>query len=365
MDKIWLFILLTATAGWTWRIVCLLQSLRWMPFVNPGARPEHREKISVVIPMKNEETNARACVEALLKQDHPSFEIVVINDNSRDKTGEILKSLPIVYVENTTPTPEGWVGKTFAIHQGISKATGDWLLFTDADTRHEPTSLSAALGHCHARKLEFLTLLPRCICETFLEKVVQPITMAFLGLWFPIRKINDPDSSMHFANGQFLMIKRSLYEKLGKHEAVKDAFLEDFALAQKAKEMKAPMQCALGKAIYGTRMYESFGTIWRGWRRIYLHAFYKNTQVLLMHTLETFFFSVLPFIAIFFTMPAGIKSGFIALAAIIIGVCWRGYKIVDADPKYSVLHPFGAFLVILFLLDAAWIAATGRKTVWR
>ena len=227
----WVLIFLAMVTGWSYRIARLRQSLAWMPLINPGSRPARKDKVSVMIPMKNEENNARACVEALLKQDYPNFEIMVVNDRSTDKTGEILKALSlchpersegsIIYIENQTPTPEGWTGKNFAIHQGISKASGDWLLFTDADTRHEPVSLSAAIAHAQAKDLEFLTLLPRCLCETFLEKMMQPIAMAMLGLWFPIQKINDPDSKIYFGNGQYLLIKRKLYEKLGGHEGVK------------------------------------------------------------------------------------------------------------------------------------------------
>ncbi len=367
-SPVWLTLFLVMVTGWSYRISRLRQSLTWMPLIHPGSRPSGaRDRVSVIVPMKNEESNAKACLEALLAQDYPDFEVIAVNDNSTDKTGEIIQSLNrVICVENKTPTPEGWTGKNFAIHQGISKASGKWLLFTDADTRHEPVSLSASIAHIQQKDLQFLTLLPRCLCETFLEKLIQPIAMALVGLWFPIRKINDPASKMYFGNGQYLMIQRKLYEKLGGHEAVKGAFLEDFAIAQKVKETGARGECALGKEIYGTRMYASFGDIWKGWRRIFLHAFKSNPAVIGLHALETFVFSVLPF-SIFLIpgMPAGMAGGFIFLTLLILVVSWRAYKIVDADSKFAVFHPIAAFLMMLFLLDAAWISLTKAKTVWR
>lgn len=368
MDKtFWLALFLIMVTGWAYRISRLRQSLKWMPFINPGSRPDKKDRISVIVPMKNEETNAQVCLEALLNQDYPDFEVIAVNDNSTDRTGEIIRALPrVIYVENRTPTPDGWTGKNFAIHQGISKATGNWLLFTDADTRHEPVSLSAALAHVQSRDLLLLTLLPRCLCETFLEKVIQPVAMALLGLWFPIRKINDPHSDVYFGNGQYLMLHRSLYEKLGGHEAVKGAFLEDFALAKKAKEAGVRTECAMGKDIYGTRMYADFNSIWRGWRRIFLHAFASRPGMLLMRAVETFLFSVLPF-AVFLLpgMPVDMAGGFLFLTAVVLVITWRAYKIVDADAKFAIFHPLAGTLLMFFLIDAFVIALTKKKTVWR
>lgn len=365
MELFWMLLFLGITAGWFTRIYQLAKSLSCMPYVNPGSRPlDNKPKISIVIPMKNEETNARGCLDSLLKQDYPNFEIITVNDNSTDGTGAILKSMPVTVVENTTPTPQGWTGKTFAIHQGVPMASGDWLLFTDADTRHEPTSLSASLAHIQSKKLDFLTLLPRCLAESFWENLVQPMAMCFLGLWFPIQKINDPDSKVYFGNGQYLMIRREVYEKLGRHESVRSEFLEDFAFAKKIKENKHRGECALGSGVYGTRMYDSFGSIWRGWRRIYLHAFRSNPAVLLMHALETLALSVLPFIALFLAHPA-LRGGFLAISLLIWIVSWRAYKIVDAKKSYAFFHPASSILIILYLIDASWIALTGKKTVWR
>ena len=326
------------------------------------------ERVSVIVPMKNEATNAAACVARLKAQDYPNLQILIANDNSTDGTGQILKESGAAVVE-VPPTPEGWTGKNFAIHSAAARAQGKWLLFTDADTRHEKTSVSSALRHAQTRGLQFLTLLPRCLAEGFLENMIQPAAMAYTGLWFPIQKINDPRSPLYFANGQYLLIERALYETIGGHAAVKQEFLEDFALMKRAKESRAKAECALGKSIYGTRMYDSFGSIWRGWRRIFLHAFQSKPFRLLLHAFSAFFFSIAPPAIFIFTLMASQPPAFVAAAGalqlLMVFICWQCYAIVEAKKKFVFLHPLAAILLSLILLDGAWRAATKQKTVWR
>ena len=357
---------------WIYRTRVLLKTLKHMPVVKEktGVFIDNPPLVSVIIPMKNEENNAQACIEAFRDQDYRNSELIIANDNSTDETETILKEMFVDHVL-VPKTPEGWTGKNFALHTAYEKAKGEWLLFTDADTRHEPSSISSAIRHAEENNLEFLTLLPRCLTGSFLENMIQPFAMALIGLWFPIQKINSPNSSLYFANGQYILIKRELYEKIGRHEAVKGAFLEDFALMKRTKEIQAPAQCALGVKVYGTRMYDSIQSMWRGWRRIFLHAFERKPSELFAKMLETFTFSVIPFIGAF-----SIASSFVEIPTFllclssgtllfIIIVCWRGYKIVRANSFYAVLHPLAGFFLTLFLLDAVWIAATNRKTVWR
>ncbi|MDD5226941.1 MAG: glycosyltransferase family A protein, partial [Candidatus Omnitrophica bacterium] len=238
-----LFLLLFILAGWLYRSWRSLSELKQAPTLKLTG-PAHRQgKVSILIPAKNEERNIADCVKPLLAQLREDDEILVINNCSEDRTEAILKELGAVEIRsgdlpgnscvkfkylNTPSTPEGWTGKNFALHLGIEHAAGDWLLFTDADTRHEPGSLNAALSFAEERKLDLLTLLPRCLAHGFWEEVIQPCAMGYMGLWFPIRKINDPRSEVYFGNGQYLLVRAEHYQKIGGHEDVKEAFLEDF-----------------------------------------------------------------------------------------------------------------------------------------
>ncbi len=381
-DPLFWFLIVT-TAVWLYRIRVSLNALRQIPRVMPVALKDSGEWVTVVVPAKNEELNIKDCVEALRNQTYKNLQVLVVNNGSTDKTEAILRELDVplagekecrvVYL-NSPETPAGWTGKNFAIHSAIPYARGSWLLFTDADTRHEPSSIASSLEHAKSHDLEFLSLLPRCITASFFEHMVQACAMGFLGLWFPIPRVNDPKSALYFANGQYLLMKRTLYEKTGGHIAVKDAFLEDFALMKKSKELKARAQCAMGTEIYGTRMYDSPGSLWNGWRRIYLHAFERNTKMLLSKFFILIFFSVIPFTLFIpvtflaFQNPAQYAFAwgiFIPLLLIILATSWKTYGIVKSKRGYSLLHPFAAAILAMILLDAAGIAASNQKTVWR
>ena len=344
--------------------------------------------VSVIIPAKNEENNIRACVESLLDQNYTHYEIIVINDNSSDRTEVICQSLGAEKLEgdsirntdnrlaylNAPPCPEGWTGKNHAIAQAIPFARGEWFLFTDADTQHESSGISASMCHALKHEILLLTLLPRCLSYTFFEDMIQPTAMGFMGLWFPIHKVNDPDHPAFFANGQYLMMQRTLYEKLGGHSAVREAFLEDFAFMKKAKTVGAKSECALGIHVYGTRMYDSLQSLWRGWRRIYRHAFESEPLELVLKSASVFMFSVSPFIVLgacltFIEANTVQLSIIAALFSLLIvtmaGTAWKAYDTVKAKKIHAWTHPLAAMFLSLLLLQAAWMAWTGKQTTWR
>jgi len=304
--------------------------------------------------------------------------VIVINNCSTDRTEAILKDLGAVEIGtgnprskfkylNTPPTPKGWTGKNFALHLGVQHATGDWLLLTDADTRHEPGSVNASLSFAEEKKLDLLTLLPRCLAHGFWENLIQPCAMSYMGLWFPLRKINDPKSRVYFANGQYLLLNANHYRKIGGHEGVKEAFLEDFAIMKKTKELGARAMCAFGMELYGTRMYDSFDAIWRGWRRIFLHAFEQKPLPILKCALSVFFFSVFPLIALI-ALSAHFSLSLllcVLILAIILATARTAYAIVKAKKSYALLHPLAALVFTAILLDASQMALLKRQTHWR
>jgi chlorobactene glucosyltransferase len=339
-----------------------------------------------LVPAKNEEKNIADCVRPFLAELRDGDELIIINNCSTDRTEAILKELGAVEVKskipfpppfqkgerggffylNTPATPEGWTGKNYALHLGMEHASGDWFLFTDADTRHERGSVDAALAFAEEKKLDLLTLLPRCLAHGFWEHLIQPCAMAFMGLWFPLAKINDPGSNVYFANGQYLLVRAEHYLKIGGHEAVKEAFLEDFALIKKTKELGGRGMCAFGMELYGTRMYDSFGALWRGWRRIFLHAFEQRPVPVLRCALSVFIFSVTPVLLLPF---AGVDAFAALLCLVILGImfatAWKAYSIVKARKRYALLHPLAALVFTAILCDAFQMALFKRQTHWR
>ncbi|MBI3316407.1 MAG: glycosyltransferase [Candidatus Omnitrophica bacterium] len=366
---------------WLYRSGRALFTLRKLPVISKNPQPESHapcpERVSILVPAKNEEKNIAACLESLVLQDYEPKEIFAIDNESSDRTPALLASMtPQIQPRATSATPGGWTGKNYALHHGSLDATGDWLLFTDADTRHKPAGLRLALAHAQRHGVSFLTLLPEALMEGFCEHLIQPAAMCYIGLWFPIERINDPTDPLAFANGQYLLIRRKLYESLGRHESVREAFLEDFALMKKAKQSGAKVQCALGTEVYGTRMYDNFESLWKGWRRIYLHAFEQNPVRLLIKTLNLLFFSALPFFifmgvtaALMFSNEKSVWQGpwgaWFLLNVLITTVCMLGYGIVRAPIRYSLVHSLAALILSGILWNSFWIAFTRGKTSWR
>jgi len=189
-------------------------------------------QVSIIIPARNEEANLGSCLESLVGQPGVSFEIIVVDDHSTDRTREIASSLPGVRVIDAGPLPVGWTGKNNAVAAGARVSRGEWLLFTDADTLHLPGSLVRALSEAQESGTEMLSYSPEQIAITFWEKAVLPVVFAELARQYPPAEVSDPNSTAVAANGQYILVKRSAYDAVGGHAAVASSILEDVALPQ-------------------------------------------------------------------------------------------------------------------------------------
>ncbi|NOH04159.1 MAG: glycosyltransferase [Chloroflexi bacterium] len=180
--------------------------------VAPAPPPASAPLVSVCIPARNEETNVRRCVEAVLCQDYPNFEVIVLDDRSTDGTLTLLRDiasrdsrlLPI----RGSDLPEGWAGKPHALYQAVSAARGEWLCFVDADTFLAPNALSSVYAKAVETGADLFTVMTRQILGSFWERTVMPLVMTALSVGFSPRKVNDPRRRDAIANGQFIFIKR-------------------------------------------------------------------------------------------------------------------------------------------------------------
>ena len=232
--------------------------------VKPVPAPTSAPKVSVCIPARNEETNIRRCVEAALRQDYPDFEVIVLDDRSTDSTLTLLKEiasrdsrlLPI----SGSDLPEGWAGKPHALYQASALAKGEWLCFVDADTFLAPNALSAVYAKAIETQADLFTVMTKQILGSFWERTVMPLVMTALSVGFSPRKVNDPSRRDAVANGQFIFIKRSIYDLVGGHEKIKDQIVEDKALSENVKWNGHRLVVANGMQLISTRMYTSLET---------------------------------------------------------------------------------------------------------
>lgn len=224
-------------------------------------------QVSIIIPARNEEASLGSCLGSLVGQSAVTFEIIVVDDHSTDRTREIACSFPSVRVIDAGPLPEGWTGKNNAVAAGARVSRGKWLLFTDADTVHLPGSLAHALSEAEEAGADMLSYSPEQIMITFWEKAILPVVFAELARQYPPARVSDPNSTAVAANGQYILVKRSAYQAVGGHSAVASSILEDVALARALKTAGRTIRFLYGAGTVRTRMYRSFGQLREGWTK--------------------------------------------------------------------------------------------------
>lgn len=226
--------------------------------------------ISAIVPARDEESVIAACVESLASQPQIA-QIIVVDDRSTDRTAEIVRALeskiPRLRLLDAGELPEGWAGKNNAVWTGAQKATGDWLLFTDADAVLLDGAAEKALQLAETHKAAMVSFSPEQVMVRWYEKALIPFIYCRLSRRFIYDDVNNPQSKVAAANGQFLLVRRGAYDAVGGHAEIAGEILEDVALAIRLKQSGYPIWFASGAGAVQTRMYRSFRALWNGWRK--------------------------------------------------------------------------------------------------
>ncbi|MCL4269260.1 MAG: glycosyltransferase [Anaerolineales bacterium] len=350
--------------------------------VKPVLPPVKAPLVSVCIPARNEENNIRRCVQAILEQDYPNLEVIVLDDRSTDATLTLLKDiasrdsrlLPI----SGSDLPAGWAGKPHALYQAVSVARGEWLCFVDADTFLAPNALSSVFAKALETEADLFTVMTRQILGSFWERTVMPLVMTALSVGFSPRKVNDPQRRDAVANGQFIFIKRSIYDLVGGHERIKDQIVEDKALSELVKWSGHRLMIADGRDVVSTRMYTSLETMWEGWtKNIYLGLRDHPSLLLLgafgatLALIAALFLPIWPLLGLSWYMQGG---GWMALLVIVEALLVWGYLIwiraqvaqeMGISRGYAFLTPLGAGVFAAMMLTSAWKVVSGQGVTWR
>jgi len=228
--------------------------------------------VSVLIPARNEERNIGACIECLRKQDYPDYEVIVLDDNSTDRTAviaqEIAASDSRVRVIDGAPLPSGWSGKAFACHQLARAARGAWLLFVDADTRHEPHMLRSVIALALEEEPSLLCGFPRQMATTLSQKVIIPVFYFLIMAWAPLWWLQRcEDSKPSVTIGQFFLFRRDEYWRIGGHEAVKSRVTEDMWLGAQVCRSDGRIMVVDLSTVVSCQMYGSFRSMWQGFAK--------------------------------------------------------------------------------------------------
>lgn len=331
--------------------------------------------ISVLIPARNEEKKIKKCVESVLRQDYPDFEVIVLDDNSEDATYKILKSIDgngKLKILKGKELEKGWTGKNFACHRLYEESKNEYILFADADTTMKPGALKNALKRLKQRNADLYSALPELELNTFWEKVLMPVlhfTTFTLLPYYIAEKGRSPQFAM--AAGPFMLFKREAYEKTGGHEAIKNELVEDVRLAKKIKENGMRVVVDDGFDIYKCRMYSSFKEIWEGFsKNIFPGMGYSAPLLFSVFTVYNIIF-LLPFVFLGLTLTGIIgRSETLTLVISLQVFLILSVKIL-LTLKFRLgfltvlFHPLGIILITSIALNSFRWNRLGRGSLWK
>lgn len=331
--------------------------------------------LSIVVPARDEERSIERCIRSLLAQDFLDFEVIAIDDRSTDSTPQILERLARedsrLRVIEGDELPAGWIGKPWALAQGVRHARGSWLLFTDADSWHEPAGAASMLWLATEAGMDAVSIATRQELGSFWERAVLPSILGMiLFVAGPLGAINDPKKTAHaLANGQYILVARQAYDALGGHSALRAEIVEDVAFARRLKEDGRFRFLLVGGArIASVRMYRSLAEIWSG--------FTKNVYVGANGHLGALAGGALFMLAISVAPPAlalyaaSRKRYALALEAALASIAvvatasW-GMRKAGFSRRLAILQPLGTALFAGIIANSTARVLSGRGVEWR
>jgi len=362
------------------RTIIRLSAHRSEPFTVRLVRAADRSStsqtmVSAIIPARNEEGSIARTVESVADQSEID-EIIVVNDQSADGTAAILADLAAkiskLKILNVDALPAGWVGKNYAVSLGASVAKGEWLLFTDADTYHMLGSTRRALSDAVDRNAVLVSYSPEQELGSFWERALIPLIYTRLAANYPYSRVNNPNLPDAAANGQFLLILREVYEKLGGHAAIADQVLEDVALARRVKGAGYGIYFTAPMGTIQTRMYHSFSSMWQGWTKNLYPLMGGTPKRVFREIVDVFpFFSLGTIVFIWWLLVRAHRMPVwmfltIAVAAFVLDSLRHDFSLYRNPNPLSVIQYYvpGAALYSAALLSSWWKNTRGR-VLWK
>jgi chlorobactene glucosyltransferase len=344
--------------------------------------PDPPPTVTVLVPAKDEGGEIARCIHSILAQDYGGFDVVALDDRSTDDTGAVLDQLAAetpaergANGNNATlrvmhipagGLPAGWLGKCHALATAAATASTDWLLFVDSDVQLQPNALTIALSNAVDRKYDAVSILTKLECHSFWEKLVLPLAAATWATMFAISTTNDDDRKADAAaNGQFFLVRRSAYEAIGGHSAVRDQITEDVELMRRLKSNGARTRFLFGSHLATTRMHATLKQMLHGWGRIYSGTSRRRmgriaAAIVLLPIIGL---SVYPMLIYGLFRPT-LLAGALVHFAVMNGYLAVIYKKAGQPRRYALLFPLGCGVLLPLLAYALRMCRTGR-VLWR
>jgi len=338
------------------------------PSVTAVANPPPR--LSVLVPARNEELRLRPCISTLSDSDFPILEILILDDHSTDGTAALVqqraKGDPRIRLISGQPLPEGWVGKPWACHQLAQQAKGDYLLFVDADTRFSDITLSQAVHLAHEQQSDLLSLWPYLESLSWSERLVIPFVHLFILFYLP-HWAKGSLRCFGAANGQFVLFRRTAYEKIKGHESVRNHMVEDIAIARNMRAAGFKVLNLDGTnpghsiALVRCRMYTRFSEVWEGFTKNLYPSFDGNFFAFFFFQSVQAVVFLSPFLLLFTPFRGPLVWTEIAIiVALRLSLAHRFRQSYIG----ALLHPFGQLLVLAIAMNS-WLQSLRGRLPWK
>ena len=335
--------------------------------------------VSVIVPARNEAHQIGRCVQSLLGQDYPRFEVIVVDDCSDDETNAVVSRLAErdkrLRLVHGVPLPADWLGKAHAVQQGYRKAAGQWLLFTDADTVHAPFLLSGVMSLVLKSRASFATVFPRHVHPTFGVYLTNLSVFTYISMMVVSSKgFSNPSSRQSMVNGQYLLVSRDAYEAIGTHEAVRFYSSTDVSLGYLAK-LDGWIPVAIdGRDGIQTTMYRSFIEAFSNWSRSLVNGNWTalgsvlGSSALLLACIGLYRFWIYPWIELAISLLAVDRTGSLVGGIQVLA----GIAVLKVDSqrwataiKNCILMPVSTVIFIALAVIGLARACVNRGTIWK
>jgi len=312
--------------------------------------------LSIIVPARNEAVNLRRLLPSLCRLDYPGrLEVIVVDDNSSDETRTIAREYGL-RVLTLDGLPEGWLGKPHACHQGSAVASGEWLLFTDADTVHAPMGPAQAVSHALNNQLDGLTCHLQHNTKGWLDSLT--LTTAYAGLFAGL------STEQPAMNGQYILLRRDVYARSGGFAAVRHEMMDDLALGFHLHDLKYHVPMLRGEDVAEVAMYQSSAQLWRGMLRISAGSLrWSGSGSLVTMLLITALMT--PLLAVRLVLARRLSPHWIWLTwgSAVAGL-WPWSKRFGPQ-RHVILAPFGALFVQAAAVWGLLSRLAGRGIIWK
>jgi len=335
--------------------------------------------VSIILPVRNEQTTIDNCLASLLAQDYPDFDVTVIDDVSSDSTPLLLAEWARrdqrIQVHRLDELPEGWAGKAHALHIGVTRTRGEWLLFTDADTRHAPQTLRLMLGHALSQQDDLLSM--RTDLMTLVGpamSLLMPVSEVILAQRVTSAEVRNPAFPRAFAFGQYILLRREAYLATGGYAAqgMRSTAIDDLALAERFKQHGQRVEVVRGRGLVTNRQWTTWKSAARGWRKSCYAEIVRSNIPLggLPAALALIAYGLGPLLVLLYALYSGKVRRFSTLLAGIalleqIEAKRRFDREFELALLWSLTAPAGWVVFGILLLDVARRILTGRGDDWK